>query len=142
MNDKIAQILMVEDDPNDVDLTYRAIRKAKLSLNITTFDNAEESLAYLDDKAIAPPDLILLDLKLPRMSGREFLHILKSKPQHRTIPIIVLTSSDEDEDILQSYNLGANAYVTKPIGLAGFIKIIQTLNDFWFTIVKLPKPQK
>ncbi|MEC4807049.1 MAG: response regulator [Jaaginema sp. PMC 1079.18] len=142
MKDAIVQILMIEDDPNDVDLTYRAIRRAKLSLNITTFDNAEEGLAYLDDEAIALPDLILLDLKLPRMSGREFLQVLKNHPQYKAIPVVILTSSDRDEDILQSYNLGVNAYVTKPVGLAGFIKIIESLNDFWFTIVKLPNRQR
>jgi len=133
------RILLVEDNPADADLTREALEECKLFLTLHTVEDGESCLEYLDSCAPGTyPDMILLDLNLPRLSGREALEEIKTKKALRTIPVIILTSSDAESDIIRSYDLGANCYVTKPLNLSSFISIVRSLSDFWFTIVKLP----
>jgi CheY-like chemotaxis protein len=139
------RILLAEDDPDDRLLTRRALEKSRLANSIEAVKDGEELMAYLrheapyDDPDAAPrPGLILLDLNMPRMDGREALRKIKSDPDLRRIPVIVLTTSEAEQDILQSYDLGVNAFVTKPVTFDGLADAIQTLGDFWFEIVKLP----
>ncbi|MGB7443040.1 MAG: response regulator [Coleofasciculaceae cyanobacterium] len=139
---KPVEILLIEDDPGDIMLIKQALRRSQLMLPLNVVNDGEDALAYLRRerefaKAVRP-DLILLDLNLPGMNGREVLQEIKSDEQLKYIPIVVLTTSDSDEEILKSYKLGANAYVTKPLGLDGFATMIKSLDSFWFTIVKLP----
>ncbi len=143
MSIKALEILLVEDDIGDIELTKEALEESKLQINLNVVRDGVEAIAYLRregefSNAIAP-DLILLDLNLPRMDGREVLQEMKSDNRLRHIPVVVLTTSDTDEDILSSYNLGANCYVNKPLGLEEFTKIVRSIEDFWFTIVKLPR---
>jgi CheY-like chemotaxis protein len=139
------RILLAEDDPDDRLLTRRALEKSRLANSIEAVKDGEELMAYLrheepyDAPGDAPrPGLILLDLNMPRMDGREALRKIKSDPDLRRIPVIVLTTSEAEQDILQSYDLGVNAFVTKPVTFDGLADAIQTLGDFWFEIVKLP----
>ncbi|MFQ5568674.1 MAG: response regulator [Rhodothermales bacterium] len=138
-------ILLAEDDPDDRLLTMRALTKNRLSNTIKWVENGEELVAYLygrgkyDKPGSAPrPGLILLDLNMPRMDGREALQIIKADPALRRIPVVVLTTSQAEQDIFQSYELGVNAFVTKPVTFDGLAKAIKVLGDFWFEIVKLP----
>ena len=139
------RILLAEDDPDDRLLTRRAIQKSRIANTISTVEDGEELMDYLrregayEDPDDAPrPGLILLDLNMPRMDGREALKKIKSDPELRRIPVIVLTTSEAEQDILQSYDLGVNAFVTKPVTFDGLADAIQALGDFWFEIVKLP----
>ena len=136
------EVLLVEDDEGDIELTREALLDSKLSVNLRIAKDGIEALAYLKqtENSDSPrlPDLILLDLNLPRKDGREVLHEVKENPNFKRIPVIVLTTSDAEEDILRSYNLGVNCYVQKPVGMEEFIRIVKVLEDFWFTIVKLP----
>ena len=136
-------ILMVEDDPGDVELTKEALEESKLSINLNVVEDGVQALRYLQKKdeysEATSPDLILLDLNLPRKDGREVLAELREDPDLRSIPVVVLTTSEADEDIMKSYGLGANCYVTKPVGLDQFSRVIQSIESFWFTIVKLPR---
>ena len=143
MSIKALEILLVEDDIGDIELTKEALEDSRLQINLNVVRDGVDAIAYLRQEgefsnAIAP-DLILLDLNLPRMDGREVLQEMKSDNRLRHIPVVVLTTSDTDEDILGSYNLGANCYVNKPLGLEEFTKIVRSIEDFWFTIVKLPR---
>lgn len=136
------EVLLVEDNPADADLTREALESSKLVLNLSVVIDGEKCLHFLrrtGDFSDAPrPDLILLDLNLPRVSGREVLAEIKCDPALRTIPVVVLTSSAAETDVVQSYDLGANCYITKPVDLNSFIAIVESVNDFWFTVVKLP----
>ena len=136
------EVLMVEDDPGDADLTQELLEDAKLMVNVNIVDDGEKAIAYLRRQGeyvqAVRPDLILLDLNLPRKDGREVLQEIKSDPDLKRIPVVVLTTSDADEDILRSYNLGANSFVTKPVGLEQFANIVKSIEDFWFTVVKFP----
>ena len=136
-------ILMVEDDPGDVELTKEALEASKLSINLNVVEDGVQALRYLQKKdeysKVTSPDLILLDLNLPKKDGREVLAELREDPDLRSIPVVVLTTSEADEDIMKSYGLGANCYVTKPVGLDQFSRVIQSIENFWFTIVKLPR---
>lgn len=136
------EVLLVEDNPADADLVRESLEESKLFLQITILPDGEQGLSYLlQEGAFADakrPDLILLDLNLPRMSGREVLADIKNLPELRTIPVVVLTSSDAESDIVQSYDLGASCYITKPVDLESFLKIVSKLEEFWFTVVKLP----
>lgn len=139
------RILLAEDDPDDRLLTRRALSKSRLANTIHTVEDGEELMEYLrregkySNPEDAPrPGLILLDLNMPRMDGREALRKIKSDPDLRRIPVIVLTTSEADQDILQSYDLGVNAFVTKPVTFDGLADAIQALGEFWFQIVKLP----
>jgi CheY-like chemotaxis protein len=136
------EILLVEDNPGDVRLTQEALRESKLHNNLSVARDGVEALAFLRREgpyATAPrPDLILLDLNLPRKDGREVLAEIKSDPHLRAIPVVVLTTSQAEQDIAQSYNLHANCYVTKPVDLEQFITVVQSIEGFWFSIVTLP----
>ncbi|MGI5230085.1 response regulator [Actinoallomurus sp. CA-142502] len=136
------EVLLVEDDPGDVLLTKEAFDDNKVSNNLHVVSDGEEATAYLRRQgphAGAPrPDLILLDLNLPRKDGREVLRDIKADPDLRSIPVVVLTTSEADEDILNSYDLHANAYVTKPVDFDDFIRIVRQIDDFFVSVVKLP----
>lgn len=144
MSNHEIEVLLIEDDPGDVELTETTLSKSKLKINLRVVNDGEEALAYLHQEGqytdTIRPSLILLDLNLPGLSGREILQVIKSDPKLGCIPVVVLTTSDADIDILESYKLGANCYVTKPIGLKEFTKIVQSIESFWFTVVKLPPP--
>ncbi len=135
-------ILLVEDNPGDVRLTKEALRDAKVLNQIHVAKDGVEAMEFLNRegsfKEAPAPDLILLDLNLPRKDGREVLADIKKDPRLKRIPVVVLTTSKSDEDIVKSYNLHANCYITKPVDLNRFIEIIHSLEEFWFSIVKLP----
>lgn len=136
------EILLVEDNPADVDLTLETLSFAKIRNRLQVVEDGEQALAYLRREApfadVVRPDLILLDLNLPRKDGREVLAELKADPSLRTIPVVVLTSSDLEKDVVRSYDLGANCYVTKPVDIDQFADVVRTIEDFWFASVKLP----
>jgi two-component system, chemotaxis family, response regulator Rcp1 len=135
-------ILLVEDNPGDVRLTKEALKDAKVLNDIYVAQDGVEAMQFLRKKGTfseAPaPDLILLDLNLPRKDGRDVLAEIKQDSNLKHIPVVVLTTSKADEDIIKTYNLHANAYITKPVDLNRFIEIMHTLQEFWFSIVKLP----
>jgi CheY-like chemotaxis protein len=136
------EILLVEDNPGDVRLAREGLSECKIRNNLHVVDDGVKAMAFLrrrDEYAKAPrPDLVLLDLNLPRKDGREVLREVKEDEKLRTIPVVVLTTSKAEEDILKSYSLHANCYVTKPMGLQQFLDVVRSIEDFWFTIVKLP----
>ena len=136
------EILLVEDNPGDVRLTREALREGKVRNNLAVAFDGVEAMAYLrkegEHAGAVRPDLILLDLNLPRKDGREVLNEIKCDPSLRNIPVVVLTSSQADDDIARVYDLHANCYVTKPVDLDQFIRVVESIEDFWFTIVKLP----
>ena len=142
MSGQPIEVLMVEDNPGDVRLTQEALHEAKVRNNIHVVADGVEALAFLQRQgryASAPrPDVILLDLNLPKKDGREVLAEIKADPNLRRIPVVVLTSSEAEEDILKAYNLYANAYVTKPVDLDKFIAVARSIEGFWLEIVKLP----
>ncbi len=142
VNPNLIHILLVDDDPGDVRLTLEALRRSKLYSSIDTVENGEEALAYLRREAryagARRPDLVLLDLNMPRKDGRETLAEIKADPDLRQIPVVVLTTSSAESDVLKSYDLGANCYITKPVDLSQFMKVIQETESFWFAVVKLP----
>ena len=142
VNPSIIHILLVDDDPGDVRLTLEALKRSKLYSSIDNVENGEEALAYLRRQgkyANAPlPDLVLLDLNMPRKDGRETLAEIKSDPELRRIPVVILTTSSLEADVVKSYDLGANCYITKPVDLAQFMKVIYETESFWFAVVKLP----
>ena len=136
------EILMVEDNPGDVRLTREALKGAKVWNQVHVVEDGVAALDYLYRRppyeAVRRPDLILLDLNLPRMDGREVLAIVKSDPSLKLIPIVVLTTSQAEEDVLRAYHLNANCYVTKPVDLHQFNRIVQVIEQFWLTVVTLP----
>lgn len=136
------EILLIEDSPGDVRLTREVLKDGKMLNNLSVVGDGVEALAYLarqNQYVNAPrPDLILLDLNLPKKDGREVLAEVKANRSWQRIPVVVLTTSQAEEDILKAYNLHANCYISKPIDLDQFIKVLQTIEDFWLTIVKLP----
>jgi len=135
-------ILLVEDNPGDVRLTRELLKDSKIHNNLTVVDNGEDALVFLRRGAkyphATPPDLILLDLNLPRKSGAEVLASIKSDPDLRRIPVVVLTSSKAEEDIAKTYDLHANCYISKPVGLEQFAAVVKSIDEFWLSIVKLP----
>lgn len=137
------EILLVEDNPGDVRLTREALRDAKVRNTLSVASDGVEAMEFLRQEgkfADAPrPGLILLDLNLPRKDGRQVLAEVKSDPSLRAIPVVVLTTSRAEEDILRSYGLHANAYVTKPVDLDQFLHVVQSIEDFWLTLVTLPQ---
>jgi two-component system, chemotaxis family, response regulator Rcp1 len=142
MNATPVRILLMEDDPGDVELILEALRDAKITLAIDHVPNGEEGMRYLRrerEYATAPrPDIVLLDLNMPRMDGREVLEALKGDKGLRSIPVVILTTSDAETDILASYDLGANCYLKKPLGLTDFLHVVKSVENFWLTLVKLP----
>ena len=139
---KPIEILLVEDNPGDVRLTQESLYDAKVNNNMIVAGDGIEAMACLRREGqythTVRPDLILLDLNLPRMNGFEVLDAIKEDPDLKRIPVVVLTTSQAEQDIIQSYNLYANAYVTKPVDLEQFIKVIKAIEGFWLEIVKLP----
>ena len=136
------EILLVEDNPGDVRLAQEALREGEVHNNLHVASDGEEALRFLRrergyEQAVRP-DLILLDLNLPKLDGREVLSEIKADPSLRRIPVVVLTTSDADSDIARSYDLHANCYITKPVDIEQFIVLVQSIEAFWFTIVKLP----
>ncbi len=142
MRAKPVQMLLVEDNPGDVRLTKETLKDAKLMVDLHVVGDGVEAMAFLRQEGKytkAPsPDLVLLDLNLPKKDGREVLAEIKQDPDLKRIPVVVLTISSAEEDVLKSYNLHANAYVNKPLNLEQFAKITKAIEDFWFTVVKLP----
>ncbi|MBU6428497.1 MAG: response regulator [Cyanobacteria bacterium REEB65] len=142
--DPPAEILLVEDSPADYRLTVEALKEAKIRNNLHWVKDGVEAMAYLRREgtygAATRPDLVLLDLNLPRKDGREVLAEMKQDPGLRRIPVVILTISTAEEDILRTYDLHANCYVTKPVDMDQFVKIVRSIEDFWFTVVKLPPP--
>jgi chemotaxis family two-component system response regulator Rcp1 len=139
---KPIEILMVEDNPGDVRLTVEAFKETKVHNNLNVVGDGTEALSFLRREGQyidAPrPDLILLDLNLPKKDGREVLEEIKADQDLKRIPVVILTTSQAEEDILKTYNLHANCYITKPVDLDQFIKVVKSIEVFWLTIVKLP----
>ena len=137
------EILLVEDNPGDVRLTQEAFKEGKVSNNLSVARDGVEALAFLrrEGKYVgAPrPDVILLDLNLPRKDGREVLAEIKEDADLRRIPVVVLTTSQAEQDILKTYNLHANCYITKPVDLERFITVVKSIETFWLSVVKLPQ---
>jgi CheY-like chemotaxis protein len=138
------EFLLVEDNPGDVRLTQEALKDSKVRNNLNVLGDGMSALAFLRREAPhehAPrPDIILLDLNLPKMDGRELLSHIKADPKLKRIPVVVITSSEAEQDILRTYDLHVNCYVTKPVDLDQFIKVVQSIETFWLTIVQLPLP--
>lgn len=136
-------ILLVEDNPGDVRLTIEALRESKVLATLQVARDGLEALAVLRQEPpfaeARRPDLILLDLNLPRMDGRQVLETVKADTDLRQIPVVVLTTSAAEQDILQAYNLHANCYITKPVDMDQFIRVVQAIDNFWLTFVRLPK---
>ena len=137
------EVLLVEDDPGDVMMTREAFQDYKLHNELHVVSDGAEAMAFLRQEggyAGRPrPDLVLLDLNLPRMDGRQVLEAIKSDPELASIPVVVLTTSENEDDVLRSYSLHANAYVTKPVDFQRFIEVVRQIDDFFVTVVKLPR---
>jgi chemotaxis family two-component system response regulator Rcp1 len=145
MNDNTApiKILLVEDNPGDARLAVEALKDSKINNKLYHVEDGVEAMQFLRREAeydgVPLPDLILLDLNLPRKDGREVLEEIKDDPELKVIPVVVLTTSEAERDLVKTYGLHANAYVVKPIDLERFIEVVRAIEDFWFTIVKLPQ---
>ena len=139
---KPIKILLVEDNPGDADLAREALEESKIKNDLYVVDDGEKAMQFLyrqgEYTSVPRPDLVLLDLNLPKKDGREVLKEIKSDPGLRRIPVVILTISKAEEDVLKSYDLHANCYITKPIDLSQFMKVVRSIEDFWLTIVKLP----
>ena len=136
------EILLVEDSPGDARLAREGLSECKIRNNLHVVDDGVKAMAFLrrqGEYAMSPrPDLILLDLNLPRKDGREVLREIKEDERLRVIPVVILTTSKAEEDIIKTYMLHANCYVTKPLGLPQFLEVVRSIEDFWFSIVRLP----
>lgn len=142
-SDKPVEILLAEDNPGDVVLTEKALEQGKLANNLHVTTDGVEALQFLRQEGeyadAIRPDLILLDLNMPRKDGQDVLEELQADDDLCRIPVVVLTSSESEEDIAKSYELNANAYLTKPVDFDGFVEIINRIEDFWFQVVKFPE---
>ncbi|TBR18227.1 response regulator [bacterium] len=136
------QVLLVEDDPGDVRLTQEALKRSKLLVMISVVSDGEQALKFLRRQepyvGVVRPDLVLLDLNLPKVDGREVLKSVKADEDLRVIPVVILTTSAADTDVLKAYGLGGNCYITKPVGFEEFRRIVRAIEEFWFEVVKLP----
>jgi len=136
-------ILLVEDNPGDARLAMEALKASKVSNTLHWAKDGEEAMAFLrqegEHAGMPRPDLVLLDLNLPKKDGREVLADIKSDERLKSIPVVILTTSESEEDILRTYSLHCNCYITKPIDLKQFLKVVESIEDFWLTIVKLPR---
>jgi len=136
------RILLVEDNPGDVRLTVEGLKEAKIRNKLYVVEDGVEAMAFLHKEgkySFAPrPDLILLDLNLPKKDGREVLEEIKQDPALKIIPVVILTSSKSEQDVLQSYKLHANCYITKPVDFEQFKNVVLSIDEFWFTVVTLP----
>jgi chemotaxis family two-component system response regulator Rcp1 len=139
---KPIEILLVEDNPGDVELAREALENSKLHNRLHAVDDGEKAMAFLRRQGpyadVPRPDLILLDLNLPRKDGREVLAEVKGDADLKRIPVVILTTSRAEEDVLKSYNLHANCYITKPMNLDQFLHVVKSIQDFWLSIVVLP----
>jgi two-component system, chemotaxis family, response regulator Rcp1 len=135
-------VLLVEDSPGDVRLTQEAFKDAKVHINLHVASDGAEAMDFLNrvgkHATVPRPDLILLDLNLPKKDGREVLAEIKESDALKSIPVVILTTSASDKDILRSYRLHANCYITKPVGLDGFLEVVNSIDSFWLSVVKLP----
>lgn len=142
MNPHPINILLVEDNPGDARLTIEALKEGKFNNRLIHVSDGVEALAYLrkegDYQDAIHPDLILLDLNMPRKDGRETLQEIKTDPDLRRIPVVILTTSKAEEDVFRSYDLHANCYITKPVQLPQFFDVVRNIEDFWMSIVRLP----
>ena len=142
-NTEPINILLVEDNPGDARLAVEALKDSKIRNQLYHVEDGVEAMQFLrfrvENEHVPPPDLILLDLNLPRKDGREVLAEIKEDPDLRLVPVVVLTTSAAERDLLKSYDLHANAYIVKPIDLSRFIEVVEAIENFWFTIVKLPQ---
>ncbi len=140
---KPVEVLLVEDNPGDVRLTLEALKDGKVNNHLSVVEDGVEALAFLRREGkyadASRPDLILLDLNLPKKDGREVFAEIKTDEDLKRIPVVVLTTSKAEEDILKTYNLHANCYITKPVDFDQFVIVVRLIEDFWFTIVKLPR---
>jgi CheY-like chemotaxis protein len=136
------EVLLVEDSPGDVRLTKEALKDAKVHINLRVVRDGIDAMAFLmregEYATALRPDLILLDLNLPKKDGREVLREIKENPELKSIPVVILTTSASEADILRSYLLHANCYITKPVNLDGFLTVVKSIDSFWLSIVKLP----
>jgi two-component system, chemotaxis family, response regulator Rcp1 len=135
---KMIEILLVEDNPGDVELTREAFLEGKIRNNMTVMRDGVEAFNHLKNQQSVRPDIILLDLNLPRMSGLEVLGKIKDDLELRVIPVVILTTSQDEADIAKSYRSHANCYITKPVDFEKFMQVIRSLEDFWLTVVRLP----
>jgi two-component system, chemotaxis family, response regulator Rcp1 len=137
-----AEILLVEDNDDDVELTRLAFRQAKLLVNLYRVEDGEKCLAFLRKQGeyqnVPTPDLILLDLNMPKMSGREVLAEIMKDDHLKALPVVILTTSEQEEEILKMYKMRCSSYIVKPVNFDQFIKVVRTIADYWFTIVVLP----
>ena len=142
MNPSPVRVLLMEDDPGDVELIREALNDSKIPLDISHVPNGEEGMRYLHREgtydAAKRPDFILLDLNMPRMNGWEVLEAIKKDTDLRTIPVIILTTSDAEKDVLSSYHLGANCYLKKPLGFDDFLNVVRGVEHFWLSLAELP----
>ena len=140
---KKIQVLMVEDDPGDVDLAMEAPKESKTDVELHVVDDGEKALQYLRRQSpyenAVRPELVLLDLNLPKKDGRQVLLEIKKDEGLRLIPVVILTTSDSDAEVLRAYDGGANCYVTKPVALDQFIRVMESIEKFWFMLVRLPE---
>jgi CheY-like chemotaxis protein len=139
---KPVEILLVEDNPGDVRLTVEALSEGSVTNNLHVVDDGVKALNFLrqsgDFHQAVRPDMVLLDLNLPKMNGQEVLSAIKADPKLRSIPVVILTTSEAEQDVLRTYDLHANCYIKKPVDFEQFIQVIRSLEDFWFSIVRLP----
>ena len=145
MTERKVTVLLAEDDPGDQELTRRALKHESLNIDLRIVNDGEETLDYLfrreqytDPESSPTPDLILLDLNMPKKNGREVLAELKASTNASRIPVVVLTTSEQEADILRSYDLGCNSYIQKPVDIAQFIRSLRNLGRYWFEVVTLP----
>ena len=135
---QLIEILLVEDNLGDVELTREALSEGKISNRLRVARDGVEALEYLKNRQNTLPDIVLLDLNLPRKSGLDVLWAIKEDPDLQTIPVVVLTTSQDKEDIVKSYRCHANCYISKPVDFEKFVKVVRSLEDFWLTVVRLP----
>ena len=142
MNVDTIEVLLIEDSPSDARLTQEAFRDGKIRNNLTIVTDGAEGLAYLQREgryaSVQRPDLVLLDLNLPKVDGREVLRRIKNDPQLQSIPVVILTTSEAEEDVAKAYEYHANCYIRKPVDLSRFLEIVSAIENFWLTVVKLP----
>ena len=140
------EVLLIEDSPGDVRLTREAFKDAKVHINLNVASDGVEAMEFLNRRGkhsgVPRPDLILLDLNLPKKDGREVLEEIKQSPTLKSIPVVILTTSASDADILRSYKLHANCYITKPVGLDGFLEVVKSIDSFWLSVVQLPRESR
>lgn len=145
MNGTVVEILLIEDNPGDRTLAIEALRDSKINNHLHIAVDGEEAMNFLNKKGnyknFETPDIIFLDLNLPKKDGREILAEIKNDPKLKSIPVVVLTTSSAEEDIIRSYDLHANCFISKPLDFNQFVKVVKSIEDFWLTIVKLP-PKK